>query len=363
MAISLNTMSLTAARSVQFRHAANAARKFASADTGKRTDDSVRDPYGFVAVPIDEVESIGGEWQPGIAMPALRKSTLDGGWGGWEEEDSHTPPWAGGQLLEFVGSGGIEVRERNRDTIAAQHYMSAVGGDIHTRIGGDCSVQVDKDSLLSIKDEGGGDEDGVLFFGPRGDKLVVKGDAQLYTEEKMVLGACDVERRWEGAILRMIGMEGIICGGVFLKTFTGGISTTMAPLVSGDVYGGAAHASAARVRVSATLGYRSSEMAAWACTFYVRKAWTTIEPVPGSMTQDPSRTLAEKVGRCLLGTNPILDIMWGVAFMPMAIFSLIKAIKDKIQGKESEAQPPQGPPRTRTRVVGGTVQTAVNWKL
>ncbi len=355
MAISPNTMSLTVARSVKFRHAANAARKFAAADNGEREGDDIQDPRRFSPIPLDEAESAGGEWQPHVAMPALRRSSLDGGFSGWEEEDS--PPWSGNQL-EFVGSGGIEVRERYRDTIGAQHYLSAVGGDIHARIGGDCSVDVEHDHLLSIDENHGG------LWRNRGDNLHVKGDVRWHSGEKMVLGACDVERRWEGDILRMIGMEGIICGGIFLKTFSGGISTTMAPLVSGDVYGGAAHASGARVRASSTLGYRSSEMAAWACTFYVRKAWTTIEPLPGSLTQDPRRQLGEKLGRILLGTNPILDIMWGVAFMPMAIYSLIKMIKDKIQGKQQPADPPQGPPRVRTRFVGGVFQQgSVVWKM
>ena len=381
MAISPNTMSLTVARAVKFRHAANAARKLSAAEAGERGDFSVSDPYAFMAIPLDEAENIGGEWQPHIALPALRASSLDGGWSGWEDED--TPPWSGNQLLEFMSSGGIEVRERIRDTVAAQHYMSAVGGDIHTRIGGNCSVHVKRDGMLSIDGSGGdqggeeseegeeGEEDGGFSLGGggglsrlRGDILHVKGDARVHSGEKMVMGACDVERRWEGAILRMIGMEGTICGGIFLKTFFGGISTTMAPLVSGDVYGGAAHAAGARVRASATMGYRSSEMAAWACTFYVRKAWTVIEPLPGSLTNDPARTLSEKMGRILLGTNPILDIMWGVLFMPMAVISLIGAIKNKIQGKKSPPpEGPGGPPRTRTRVVGATMQTSANIRL
>lgn len=347
MAISPNILAVSAKRSIGARRAAQAARRGAAAGKFKGSDDSIRDPYGFLAIPLDESENVGGPWNPGIAMDALQAAKTDVGWGGWS--DRSTPPWGGSQEAEMIGSGGIEVNDRRRETIAAQHYMSAVGGDLNMRTGGDCKVTV-KHDRLTMMDTGK-------------DSIRVQGDAVWRTEERMVLGACNVERRWEGAILRMIGMEGIICGGFFMKTFSGGIFTTMSPLVSGDVYGGAVHASAIRFRACGGMAYRSSELAWWWATTYLRKAWTTIEPMPGSLQQDAKRPLYEKVGRCLMGTNPILDIMWGVTFMPMAIYSLVKTIKNLIQKKKSPAEPPQGLPRTRTRVVDNEVQTAVQFKL
>ena len=360
MAFSPNILAISAKRSVGVRHAVTTARRSAARDKFNDSDNAVRDPYGFLAIPLDEAESIGGEWRPGIAMEALRHGKTDRGWGGWEDAD--TPPWAGNQETEMIGAGGIHVNDRRRETIAAQHYLSTVGGNLVADIGGDCDLRVKNDLLLVMDGEDEGDAEGWYTSGE--DVLRVRGDAETSAVEKMVLGACNVERRWEGAILRMIGMEGIICAGVFLKTFSGGISTTMAPLVSGDIYGGAFHGSAIRFRVAGTMGYRSSEMAAWGCSTYLRKAWTTIEPLPGSLQQDSARPLFEKIGRILMGTNPILDIMWGITFMPMAIYSLIKMIKNFIQKKQEPADPPHGPPRTRTRIIGGQyLQTAVTFKI
>lgn len=357
MAISPNTLALSAKRSIGVRHAVSAARRGAAGDKFNDSDNTVTDPYVFMAIPLDEAENIGGGWRPKVAMCALQDAKSDKGWGGWN--DTKTPPWTGFQEAEMIGAGGIRVNDLERETIAAQHYTITVGGDLIAEVGGDCGTTVKNDHLLVMEGESGGP--GFAKWGK--DTLRVRGDAMWRTDEKMVLGACDVERRWEGAILRMIGMEGIICGGVFLKTFSGGIYTTMAPLVSGDVYGGAAHTSIVRFRVAGHMGYRSSEMAAWLCSAYLRKAWTTIEPLPGSLQQDANRPLYEKIGRILMGTNPILDIMWGVVFMPMAVYSLVKMIKNLIQKKQSPADPPQGPPRTRTRTVGGVMQTAVNVKI
>lgn len=280
----------------------------------------------------------GVEWDGPHHAVALRP--IEGGWGGWS--DTGTPPWTPGHDLSLVGNGGIYIRERHRQTIAAVLYQSHVAGDRVVEVGGDSVLNVARNATFSTST----------------DKLRVEGDAFWRTDDKLTLGRGNVNRRWEGAIMRKIGMEGVIAGGAFLKTFTG-MSMTLTPLASGDVYGGAAQAAGVRVRMTAHMGYRSTEMCSWACGVFLRSCQTMIEPIAGSPAADMPRKKLAKAGRIGLGLCPVADILFGLCMMPV---SIAMAIRAKVKGIK-RPDTPQGQPRTHIRTVGTTAQGRVSDKI
>lgn len=302
---------------------------------------------------VSRVENTGGKWDPHLTRSALSsRSPHEGGWGGWEEQrypdDSPKPPWRENTELTLLGGGGIRTREDVHERVVGQSYLRHVAGNQTVRVGGDITVQVAGNTSTSMSGSG-------PMSGGNSDRLHVKGDATWHAKDKIIMSKTDVMRRWEGGILRMIGMEGVICGGGFAKTYTG-VSATFAPLASGDVYGGGTHHALSRIHVSGRLGYRSSELGAWRAGSYRRFSVFTTEPLQGSQAKDKERNWATKLGRIGLGICPLADIAFGlgsaVVGLGMTLTSLIMAA----MGKKKQKQPKQGIPRTLVRKVDGVMQ-------
>lgn len=271
---------------------------------------------------IDEVANIGGEWNyDGLPMRALER-----GWGGWSDTD--TPPWEPKHELSLIGNGGIYVRNCHRETIATNSYHSLVGGNRTVEIGGDCETIAQTSASFQTVGT---------------DNLQVHGNAEWSTRDRVTIGTGTVNRHWEGDIMRMIGMEGVIAGGAFLKTFVGS-SMTMAPLASGDIYGGAGQAAGIRYMLAVVLGYRSTEMCGWMGSTYRRACWTVIEPIVGTPAADGPRNKKMKALRIFMGLCPLLDILVGAAMAPVAIGLAIRA---KAKGIKDPG--PQGKPRVHMR--------------
>lgn len=289
------------------------------------------------ATDFDLVPDIGGPWDGEQHSGTME--ALEHGWGGWSDTD--TPPWEPRHDLTLIGNGGVYTRDRHRETIAGIVYQSHVAGDRDVEVGGDCALIVH--SNLTTQTSGSV-------------KMRVHGDAYWKTHDKVTMAAGHLNRRWEGAIMRKIGMEGIIAGGFFSKTFTG-CSMTMAPLASGDVYGGCIQVSASRSRIS-NMGYRSSEMCAWQCGLYNRAAGSVIEPIAGTPSADGPRKLWQKAGRIGMGLCPLADIIIGLAMMPVGIGM---AIKNKI--KKPKKPPTPGVPRLHTRNSGVVTQSRASDKI
>ena len=155
-----------------------------------------------------------------------------------------------------------------------------------------------------------------------------------------------VERHWEGAITRMAGMEGVICGGAYTRVYAAPLMT-VAALATGDVYGVCARFAGARVHV-AGFHYRAARLATWNTGTYVRSAATVVEPLIGSPGPGgPAKSFAAKAARLLRvagGLLPFVDIAVGVAAFPVGI---AKMIANKVRKREEP--PPAGPPRLRVR--------------
>jgi len=311
---------------------------------------------------VERVDNLGGEWDPASTRGALaERSPMEDGWGGWSDEG--TPPWHPQSMFDLAASGGVHIREKHRETIAGQMYQRHVAGDQKVDVGGDSNLRVRGSHMVLMQSEEaspfGGDMP-ITKYGP--DTLHVKGDAEWHAGEKTTLGAGNVERHWLGGIVRMIGMEGVICGGVFLKTFTG-VSTTIAPLASGDVYGGAAHTAGVRVRGSAPMGYRSTELAAWACNYYRRACVAMTEPAEGTPAKNPRTGKGEKALRLAMGMNPLFDIGMGLAGAVAGLAGLAKSAYNKLNDRKEEPEGNTGAPRTLVRTVGGIQQIRTTEKI
>lgn len=297
--------------------------------------------------------------------------------------DATEPPWSEGHRLDINARGGLYYRERDRVTVAAELYDSRVFGNLDVDVENDYEFTVDGDVTIGLQAPTGssgaagssGTSGSSSASGTSGsaetsgtprptstpaapvgvDRLTVGGTARFEFNERKTMLTGTVNRLWEGPIVRMVGMDGIICGGVFGRIHAGP-SFTFAPLASSDVYGGAAHVSAARIH-AAMLGYRSADATAWAMLAYIRAAKVTIEPLLGTPSQTtPFRDakLASKLWKLSLALCPFLDILVGlVLLLPMLLWALVK----KIYGVTS---PPAGPPRIRNRSAGFTKEVAAS---
>ena len=266
-------------------------------------------------------------------------------------------PWVAGHALQIRGFGGLVSKERRRYTIVGNgEYTSYVAGS-RTLVAGEQTVAADTVSTI-VAQQNGADEDGV----PWGrDSLTVLGNADVTVGSRTVLMSGIVQRSWNGGVMRLASMEGIICGGAFLRLIAGP-SATLSALCTGDVYGGCARVAVVRTYL-AVLQYRAAAVAAWAVGIYLRSASFVIEPIIGIPTSGgPVSNTASKLarlGRVLSAARmlcPPLDIFIGVAtFVPLGIYGLYKLISGIV--KKPVPVPPAGPPRVRIRNVALSQET------
>ena len=252
-------------------------------------------------------------------------------------------PWVPGHKLELRSSGGSHIRQDRRVTVAQKEYRSYVTGNRNVEISGESKLRTDYNMAVEVTDT---------------DQLTVGGDADVKALERLMIGSGNITRSWTGPMTRMIGMEGVICGGGFAKYFLGS-SVTLTTLCSGDVYGAGVHAAAARIHMSGKMGYRSAERAMWAGGMLLRNTATTVEPIADSRMMNKPNRMWMKAGRLLLASCPAFDILWGLATAPvmigLAVFGLVKNWK-------KPPPPPKGPPRTHTRNAGVIVQSRTSDK-
>ena len=252
-------------------------------------------------------------------------------------------PWQPGLKLTQTGWGGVSTRDRRHVTIAASRYESHIGGDRHEEISADSTLECKANLSVSI---------GPISGDPTAtgrDELHVDGDMHWHCHDKMTLApsGCAIDRTWYGGTQRIIGMEGVIVGGALSKAFVG-TSMTMAGVASGDIYGGAIRASAARVHI-AGFSYRSSELTGWKSGVYLRSTANTIEPMVSSVAPGkPKMSRRDKVAlvaRIGLATCPAFEILAGVLSIPLGI---AMAIKNKVKKPPAPGTMPRTLVRTCT---------------
>ena len=295
------------------------------------------------------------------------------------DEDRTTFAWQPGYELTVQGHGGFVSRERRRYTLVGHRgrYLNNVGGH-QTVVAGSQSNRVKDERVVSIErpDETSG------MDAPWGlDRLAVKGDARYEFGSRTLMMSGIVERNWNGGVMRLASMEGIVCGGAMTRVI-GGPSATLSGMATGDVYGGIARVSAVRSYLS-VLHYRAAKAAAWAMGYYMRNATFTIEPmfsppagmVPKANTaakmnrlqrvmsraSKAARKLAKAVARTKAARGakavgegarmvcPLVDIIAGVAALPFAIIGIIGLIRTLAGSGKPIPIPPAGPARVRNR--------------
>lgn len=262
-------------------------------------------------------------------------------------------PWQEGHELHMQGLGGLVSKERRHFTILGHgDYSNHIGG-CRKLVANTQSMRTQKHLTVSVaKGKSAPDVDA-----PWGrDSLTVDGDAEMTFGSRTLMMAGFVTRNWNGGVMRLASMEGVICGGAFLRLIASP-SATLSGLMTGDVYGGCARAASVRTYL-AVLHYRAAATAAWASGVYVRNTTFTIDPVTNVPTQglpmtDIGKILA-RLGKMLEIARmlcPVLDIFLGlVMLIPMGIYALAALIAGIV--KSPNPLPPAGPPRLRTMNVG-----------
>ncbi|MCY3811467.1 MAG: hypothetical protein OXH15_06705 [Gammaproteobacteria bacterium] len=270
-------------------------------------------------------------------------------------------PWQAGHVLHIQALGGLVSKERRRYTILGH-------GEYYNQIGGCRTLAADSQTLETTADlttsvgEGDAAPDVDAPWGR--DSLTVDGDAEITVGGRMVMLSGFATRNWNGGVMRLASMEGVICGGAFLRLIASP-SVTLSGMMTGDVYGGCARVAAVRCYL-AVLHYRAAAAAAWANGVYVRNATFVIEPLIGtpSAGTPPSRMAAKlaRMGQVLSAARmvcPPLDIFVGVAtFVPMGLYGLYGLIAGIV--KRPNPIPPAGPPRTRVQNVGVNLQSCTS---
>ena len=271
----------------------------------------------------------------------------------WKRRLVTGSPWQSGYELTLSTMGALHNLERRRVMVFADGYRNYRKGNLDVDVSGGCELGVDGDMRVSIGpvDTGGGN----AVANPGLDELTVNGDADVRFEEKTTLITGAINRVWTGPVTRLAGMEGVICGGIFARVHAGP-SMTAAALVSGDVYGGAARASGARIYV-AGMHYRAAQAAHWLMPgAYVRTAGVVLEPLVGSPSGNtPAKSLAAKAARLSVALCPFLEIGIGLIMLPVGVVRMIAGVVRKRPPK-----PVGGLPRTRTRLVAGVEVSSAN---
>ena len=303
----------------------------------------------------------GGEWwsfegaDPGASWRTANTPILDSLIEKVPGSDKNRP-WVAGHALQIRGFGGLVNKERRHYTILGNgEYTSYVAGS-RTLVAREQTVAADTVSTIVAR-QSGADEDGVSWGR---DSLTVLGNADVTVGSRTVLMSGIVQRNWNGGVMRLASMEGIICGGAFLRLIAGP-SATLSALCTGDVYGGCARVAVVRTYL-AVLQYRAAAVAAWAVGIYLRSASFVIEPIIGMHSSGPVSNTASKLarlGRALSVARmlcPPLDIFIGVAtFVPLGIYGLYKLISGIV--KKPVPVPPAGPPKVRIRNVALSQET------
>jgi len=265
-------------------------------------------------------------------------------------------PWQQGVELSIHGQGGLVSKDKRRYTIVGHgEYANHVGGS-RTVAANTQDVRTTKQVTTRVARQGDVQVQGV----PWGrDSLTVEGDAKITFGARLAMMSGIVNRVWNGGVMRLASMEGVICGGGFLRLIASP-SATLSGINSGDVYGGCSRVSVVRSYL-AVMQYRAAQTATWTSGIYNRTATFVVEPVVGTPSANPVSNTASKLAR--LGRTfamarmlcPVLDILVGVAtFVPFGIYAIYKLIAGVV--KKPVPAPLSGPPRIRNRNVA--VQTS-----
>jgi len=262
---------------------------------------------------------------------------------GWKEghAEQNGTPWRKGDLAVYRGMGGMEVRGSRHEVIVGSDSFTRVSGDRSLVVNQDMTVQANRMQLAKHQRNPGAV-----------DSLTVHGNLRAKSDDRLTIGTGTVDRMFYGNHAKIAGMEGVICGGAWNRTYATNLST-LSSLFMGDVFGGAVVAAGARVHIS-TMLYRSAEYSRWRMGSYTRNVTSCIEPLVSPVQQVGKWRRRLDLGQTILFTAlPMLGILFAAVVTPiLLVWALMKYLYNKAKGRTPAATPTE--PRTRTRTVGGT---------
>ena len=262
-------------------------------------------------------------------------------------------PWQGALELYVQCQGGEVARDRRCYTVTGAPGYSAFVGRSRSATYGAAEIRVAKSAAVAVmKSPDSSDLD--ASWGR--DSMHVKGDARLEFQSRTFLMSGHIARNWNGGVVKMCSMEGVIAGGAMVRVIAGP-AASMSPLCTGDVYGGILRSATARANI-AIFHYRAAKDVAWVMGVYVRAATFVIEPLIGATPVLPAygkvaaklAKIGQKVTRIAMICPPV-DILFGIFVgIPVAIFGIGVMIAALI--RTPNVIPPLGPPKTHVRHAG-----------
>ena len=246
----------------------------------------------------------------------------------------------------IVGKGGYASHSMRNRSMTAEAVKSFVHGDRDVRVEAPSGDNVPEDLAPPSGDSWGTD------------RLLVRRAASQSFESRTFMMSGRIERSYDGGLVRMASMEGVMVGGAFVRAIAG-VSLNLSGLCSGDVYGGAARAAIVRLNIG-LLHYRAAQNAAWATTFYARMATFAIEPLITVVNPPKSNTWlmgkATRLGAVMARMSsvaralcPAADILAGLALALFSVGATLAALIAKALGQPPVAAPPVVLPRVHNR--------------
>lgn len=263
-------------------------------------------------------------------------------------------PWLAGHELHIQGCGGLVSKERRHYTIVGNGVYSNTIGGCRTLTADSQTIYTTDDLVTNIAKGDIADDSPLasksISWGT--DALNVSGDANMTWGSRTTMMSGLVHHNYNGGVMKIASMEGIICGGAMLRLIASP-SVTLSLLGTGDVYGGIARCAVVRSYL-AVLHYRAAAACVWLTGAYQRLATFVIEPIIGiPQPNQPQGKIMEKLSRLMKPIRaiatvcPPLDILIGILSIPFGIYGLFKMFANWV--KKPPPIPPTGPPRVRVR--------------
>ena len=118
-------------------------------------------------------------------------------------------PWQPGHALQIQGLGGMVSKERRHFTILGHgSYSNRIGG-CRTLVADSLTTRTTRELTTSI---GRGDDAPDVDVPWGTDSLTVDGDADITFGSRLILMSGFIDRNWNGGVMRLASMEGVICG-------------------------------------------------------------------------------------------------------------------------------------------------------
>ena len=263
-------------------------------------------------------------------------------------------PWREGDRAVYQGMGGMNVLGKRHETLAKSQMANYVQGDRHLVVNDDMNVYVEGNQQLG---------DAADAENPTAiDSLVVEGDMRWKMKDRVTIGIGTVDRAFHGVHFKLSGMEGVICGGAWNRTYAGTL-LSLSALKMSDVFGGAVMAAGARVNIHDVL-YRSADYSYWEMGTYKRHVTHYVEPEMGTKVPYSKKGRRRDIAQAIAFTIfPPLGMAFALIMAPFMIFALSMFAYRKLRRIKGKPYTGEVQPKMRFQTVGGSYVAARQGEL